>query len=85
MTIVTGKVVNGRIEVEDVELPEGLEVAVYYTGDEPEVQLTADEMAELDAAIAEADRGEELIPAEEVMRELRAITDEFVSRRRSRA
>lgn len=84
MTIVTGKVVNGRIEVEDVELPEGLEVAVYYTGDEPEVQLTADEMAELDAAIAEADRGE-LIPAEEVMRELRAITDEFVSRRRSRA
>ena len=81
MTIVTGKVVNGRIEVEDVELPEGLEVAVYYTGDEPEVQLTAEEMAELDAAIAEADRGEG-IPAEQVLAELRAIAQEYVSRRR---
>jgi hypothetical protein len=81
MTIVTGKVVNGRIEVEDVELPEGMEVAVYYSGDEPEVQLTAEQMAELDASIAEADRGE-LVPGEEVLRELRAITEEYVSRRR---
>ena len=81
MTIVTGKVVNGRIEVEDVELPEGLEVAVYYSGDEPEVQLTAEEMAELDAAIAEADRGEG-IPAEQVLAELRAIAQEYVFRRR---
>ena len=81
MTIVTGKVVNGRIEVEDVELPEGLEVAVYYSGDEPEVHLTPEELAELDAAIAEADRGGG-IPAEQVLRELRAMTDEFVSRRR---
>lgn len=81
MTIVTGKVVNGRIEIEDVELPEGMEVAVCYSGDEPEVQLTAGELAELDAAIAEADRGEG-IPAEEVLRELRAMTEQFVSRRR---
>ena len=81
MTIVTGKVVNGRIEVEDVELPEGMEVAVCYFGDQPSVRLTADELAELDAAIAEADRGEG-IPAEEVLRELRATTEEFVSRRR---
>lgn len=81
MTMVTGKVVNGRIEVEDVELPEGLEVAVCYSGDEPEVHLSADELAELDAAIAEADRGE-LVPAEEVLRELRAMRDEFVARRR---
>ena len=81
MTIVHGRVVNGRIEVDDVELPEGAEVAVYYSGGEPEVQLTAEELAELEAAIAEADRGEG-IPAEEVLRELRAMTDEFVSRRR---
>lgn len=81
MTIVTGKVVNGRIEVEDVELPEGTEVAVCYSGDEPEVHLTANELAELDAAIAEADRGEG-IPAEEVLRELRAMTEQFVTRRR---
>ena len=81
MTIVPGRVVNGRIEVEDVELPEGAEVAVCYSGDESEVQLTPEELAELDAAIEEADRGEG-IPAEEVLRELRAMADEFVSRRR---
>lgn len=80
MTIVTGRVVNGRIEVEDVELPEGMEVSVYYADDDAEVQLTGEELAELDAAIAEADRGEG-IPAEEVLRELRARTDEFVNRR----
>lgn len=51
------------------------------SGDESEVRLTAGELAELDAAIAEADRGEG-IPAEEVLRELRAMTAEFVSRRR---
>lgn len=81
MTIVTGKVVNGRIELEDAELPEGTEVTVYYPGSAPEVHLTADDLAELDAAIAEADRGEG-IPAEDVLRELRATTSEFVSRRR---
>ena len=81
MTIVTGKVVNGRIEVEDVELPEGLEVAVYYSGDEQEVHLTPEELAELDASIAEADRGE-LIPASQVLRELREMKDELLSRRR---
>ena len=81
MNIVTGKVVNGRIEVEDVELPEGAEVAVYYPGGEPEVRLTAEELAELDASIAEADRGE-LIPADEVLRGLRGTRDEFLSRRR---
>ncbi len=84
MTIVTGKVVNGRIEVEDVELPEGAVVGVVYSGDVPEVRLTAEEpeqLAELDAAIAEADRGEGM-PAEQVLRELRAMADEFVNRRR---
>ena len=81
MTIVTGKVVNGRIEVQDVELPEGTEVTVYYSGGEPEIHLTPEQLAELDEAIAEADRGE-LIPAEDVLRELRARTNELVSRRR---
>ncbi|HEX6095709.1 MAG TPA: hypothetical protein VF432_05230 [Thermoanaerobaculia bacterium] len=81
MTIVTGKVVNGRIEVEDVELPEGLEVSVYYPSEEAEVQLSAEELAELNASIAEADRGE-LIPAEDVLREIRAMRDEAIARRR---
>ena len=82
MTIVTDRVVDGRIVVEDIELPEGAKVAVcYLDGDAPEVHLTPDELAELDAAIAEADRGEG-ISAETMLRELRAMSDEFVSRRR---
>ena len=80
MTIVPGKVVNGRIEIQDVELPEGTEVAVCYSGDEREVRLTPEELAELDEAIAEADRGEG-ISADEVLRELRAMRDERVGRR----
>lgn len=81
MTIVTGKVVDGRIEVEDVELPEGMQVAVCYSGDEPDVRLTVEELAELDAAIAQAARGEG-IPAEDVLKELRAIRNEYVGRSR---
>ena len=42
MTIVTGKVVNGHIEVEDFELPDGAEVQVYVrTG---AYDLTAEEI-----------------------------------------
>jgi hypothetical protein len=81
MTIVPGKVVNGRIEIGDVELPEGAEVAVCYSGDEAGVQLTPDELAELDASIAEADRGE-TIAAEDVLREIRAMRDEVAGHRR---
>ena len=37
-----------------------------------EVELTAEELAELDEAIAEADRGE-VVPAEEVLQQVREI------------
>jgi hypothetical protein len=68
MTIVPGKVVNGHIEVEDFELPEGAEVSVVLR-EEGEYIPTPEEAAELDAALVEADRGEG-IPWEEVRREL---------------
>lgn len=45
-------------------------------GDEEDFELTPEQLAELDESIAEADRGE-LIPAEEVLRELREMTAEF--------
>jgi hypothetical protein len=79
MTIFPGKVVNGRIEVENLDLPEGAEVSVYVPADD-EVTLTPGELAELDAAIEEADRGGG-VPAEEVLRELRALRDEEIRRR----
>jgi hypothetical protein len=52
--------VKGRVIVAgDVDLPEGATVTIMV--DDPEddyAELTADEEAELDAALAEADRGE---------------------------
>ena len=39
---------------------------------EDEIELTAEELAELDVAIAEADRGE-VVPAEQVLQEIREI------------
>jgi hypothetical protein len=83
MTIVPGRVVNGRveIEVEDFELPEGAEVTVYLPGeDEADFDLTPEQEAELEESIAEADRGE-VIPAEHVLRELREMTAEFKRQR----
>jgi len=50
---------GGVIVAEDVDLPEGATVIV--VADDPEddhAELTAEEAAELEAAIAEADRGE---------------------------
>jgi len=74
MTIVPGKVVNGRVEVdvEDFILPEGAEVTVYLPADEEAEALTPEQEAEIEESIAELDRGEG-IPAEEVLREVREI------------
>ena len=77
MSVMAGKVVNGRIEVEDFELPEGAEVTVYLHGDEEdELDLTPEQEAELEESIAEADRGE-VVPVEEVLRDVREITAEY--------
>jgi len=58
MQVTTGTVVNGKIEVEGVALPEGALVAVVARGaDEPFTLSTADE-EELLAAIEEVERGE---------------------------
>lgn len=57
----SAKVKGGVIVAEDVDLPEGATVTVVV--DDPEddyAELTAEEEAELEAAIAEADRGEGL-------------------------
>ena len=82
MTIFPGKVVNGRVEVANVDLPEGAEVGVYLPANEDEIELSPEELAELDAAIEEADRGGG-VTAEELLQELRAIRDEEMRRRRS--
>ena len=70
MTIVPGRVVNGRIEVEDLQLPEGTAVEVYIPRDGKAYDLTSEEEAEIEAACEEADRGGG-VPAEDFLRELR--------------
>lgn len=58
MQVATGTVVNGKVEIEGVALPEGALVAVVARGaDEAFALGTADE-DELLAAIAEIERGE---------------------------
>jgi len=71
MEILSGKVINGRVDFGDVDLPEGASVQAFVL-DEDEEEMSAEQLAELDAAIDEADRGEG-IPAEEVLRELREL------------
>lgn len=69
MQIATGTVVNGKVEVEGVVLPEGSLVAVVARGaDEPFVLGPEDE-EELLAAISEIERGE-FITVEELLASL---------------
>ncbi len=70
MTIVPGKVVNGRIEVEDdIALPEGAEVTVYLH-EEGEPALTPEQEAEIEESLAQIERGDYL-SADEVLARLR--------------
>lgn len=73
MTIVPGKVVNGRIElvdIEDLQLPEGAEVSVYYDPEGAEYIPTPEEAAELEESLAQIERGE-WVDGDEFLAELR--------------
>jgi hypothetical protein len=65
MKIATGTVVKGAIIVDDPEFKEGTEVFILTREREDEVHLSPEELAELEAGIAEADRGE-MIPGDEL-------------------
>jgi hypothetical protein len=58
MQVATGIVVDGKVVVEGLDLPEGESVVVLTREPEEEVQLSPEEEAELLEAMAEADRGE---------------------------
>lgn len=73
MTIVPGIVVDGRVEVDDFELPEGARVGVVITGpSEQEYIPTPEEAAEIEAGLDEIERGE-YVTLDEVMREVRTL------------
>lgn len=71
MRVTTGRVRNGRIDVEGEPLPEGASVMILSTEGDETFELSSDEEAELDAALAEASRGE-FVDASEVLKEIRS-------------
>jgi len=72
MEILSGKVINGRVDFGDVELPEGATVQAFVLEDEDE--MSAEQLAELEAALDEADRGE-TISADEMLRQMRELRE----------
>jgi hypothetical protein len=70
MKMSTGKVVDGKVVVEGVDLVEGSTVIVLEEDDEV-VELTAAQEAVLDRSIAQSERGEG-IPMAEMLERLRA-------------
>jgi len=70
MQVITGIVVDGKVVVEGLSLPEGSVVTVFARDEESPVKLPPAEEAELLDALDEADR-EEGISAEELFVRLR--------------
>ena len=70
MKVATGTVVKGTIIVDDPEFKDGTDVFILTREREDEVHLSPEELAELEAGIAEADRGE-MIPGDEFFARLR--------------
>ena len=70
MKVATGKVVKGTVVVDDPEFKDGTDVFILTREREDEVRLSPEELAELEAGIAEADRGE-MIPGDELLSRLR--------------
>ena len=70
MQIISGKVVNGRVEVE-TELPEGTDVTLIALDGEETFEASPELEAILLESIAQGERGE-TISAEDLLRELRS-------------
>lgn len=69
MQVATGTVVNGKIVVEGVSLPEGAVVAVVSRGADESFVLTEAQENELLAAMAEIERGD-YVTLEELLQSL---------------
>ena len=72
MHVTTGTVVGGKVVVEGVPLVEGSLVAVLSREADEPLALSAEDEAELLAAMAEIDRGE-FVSAEELLESLRTF------------
>lgn len=70
MRVAHGTVVSGKVVLDDASLPEGAKVYVLSGESGHPISLSADELAELEAGLAEADRGE-TISGQELFDQLR--------------
>jgi predicted transcriptional regulator len=70
MKIATGTVVKGTVIIDNPEFEDGTDVFILTREREDEVHLSAEELAELEAGIAEADRGD-MISGDEFFARLR--------------
>ena len=70
MRITTGAVVSGKVILDDPSLIDGTDVLVVTRERDDEIRLSPDELAELEAGIAEADRGD-TITGDELFARLR--------------
>lgn len=61
MKVAIGTVVNGKIVVDNLELVDGTDVFILTREREEDVRLSPEELTELEAGIAEADRGEMIL------------------------
>jgi hypothetical protein len=71
MAVYSGKFVDGKVVVDGDPPPDGT-AATVHVDEEDDFKLTPEQLAELEVAIAQADRGEG-IPAAVVLDELDAI------------
>ena len=70
MQVVTGTVVESKVVLEGVSLPEGTVVTIFAKDSEATVRLPSALQAELEKALEEADR-EEGISGDELLEKLR--------------
>jgi hypothetical protein len=70
MRVTSGTVVSGQVVLDDPSLADGMDVLVVTQEREEAVHLSPEELADLEAGIAETDRGE-TISGEEFFARLR--------------
>ena len=68
MRVSSGRIVSGQVVLDDAKFIDGTQVVVVSRDVEDDVLLSADELAELEAGITEADRGETISGDELVTR-----------------
>lgn len=61
MRVIPGTVVSGQVVLDDPSQADGMDVWVISREREEEVHLSSEELADLEAGIAEADRGEMIL------------------------